>query len=241
MYDLAFDATLRAAAPYQVARRKQRRAVAFDVRPQDYQEKIRVRKAANLILFVVDTSWSMAVTERMKATRGAILSLLTDAYQHRDRVGLVVFQEQDATVVLPPTHSVQLALESLADIPVGGKTPIAAGVLLAHNVVQQQQRLYPDVIPLLVLLTDGRANVSTSSLPPVEDALQAGRILREDGVRAIVVNMERPSADKGHARRLADAMGAPCLSIGELKAENLFHAVRAQALAAPEVGVPAQG
>ena len=241
--DLAFDATLRAAAPHQVARRKQRREVALAVRPEDYQEKIRVRKTANLILFVVDLSWSMAVTERMQATRDAILSLLTDAYQHRDRVGLVVFQEQDANVVLAPTHSVQLAQKSLADIPVGGKTPLAAGVLLAHHVVQQQLRLYPDVTPLVVLLTDGRANVSISSLPPVEDALEAARSLREDGVRGVVINMERPSADKGHARRLADALGAPCISIGELKAENLYRAVRTQvqAIEAPEAASLVRG
>ena len=94
-HDLAFDATLRAAAPHQ----KERKAAepdgpALAVRPDDYQKKIRVRKAANLILFVVDASWSMAVAERMQATKGAIMSLLSDAYERRDRVGLVVFQKK---------------------------------------------------------------------------------------------------------------------------------------------------
>ena len=94
-YDLAFDATLRAAAPFQRDRSeiRERNKVAFAIRPADYMKKIRVRKAANLILFLVDASWSMAVAERMAATKGAILSLLTDAYQRRDRVGLVVFQK----------------------------------------------------------------------------------------------------------------------------------------------------
>ena len=76
---------------------------------EDYQRKVRVRKTANLILFLVDGSWSMAVAERMKATKSAILSLLTDAYQRRDRVGLVVFQKDRATLVLAPTNSVLLA------------------------------------------------------------------------------------------------------------------------------------
>jgi magnesium chelatase subunit D len=105
--DLAFDATLRAAAPYQKQRREQRKLVAFAIRPSDFQRKVRVKKTANLVLFVVDASWSMAVAERMSATKGAILSLLTDAYQRRDRVGLVVFQKDRATLVLQPTNSIQ--------------------------------------------------------------------------------------------------------------------------------------
>jgi len=99
-YDLAFDATFRAAAPFQKERAELRtqEQIAFAVRPNDYQKKVRVKKTANLILFLVDGSWSMAVAERMAATKGAILSLLNDAYQRRDRVGLVVFQKDRATL-----------------------------------------------------------------------------------------------------------------------------------------------
>ncbi|MFN2234265.1 MAG: hypothetical protein ACK2U1_08545, partial [Anaerolineales bacterium] len=85
--DIAFDATIRAAAPYQIDREDQRQEVAFAIQPSDLQRKVRVKKSANLVLFVVDASWSMAVAERMQATKGAIFSLLTDAYQRRDRVG----------------------------------------------------------------------------------------------------------------------------------------------------------
>ncbi|RMF46319.1 MAG: VWA domain-containing protein, partial [Anaerolineae bacterium] len=129
--DIAFDATLRAAAPYQKRRSEQRKRVAFAIQPQDLQRKVRVKKVANLVLFVVDASWSMAVAERMAATKGAIMSLLTDAYQRRDRVGLIVFQKDRATLVLPPTNSVQLAQRALTNIPVGGKTPLSAGLYLA--------------------------------------------------------------------------------------------------------------
>ena len=166
--DLAFDATLRAAAPFQKQRTEQRQKVAFAIRSSDYQRKIRVKKAANLVLFVVDASWSMAVAERMSATKGAILSLLTDAYQRRDRVGLVVFQKDRATLVLPPTNSVQLAQRALADIPVGGKTPLSAGLLLAHEVIKREKLSHPDVMPLIILLTDGASN--TGPLP--EEAAQ---------------------------------------------------------------------
>ena len=139
--DLAFDATLRAAAPFQKQRSEQRKRVAFAIRSSDFQRKVRVKKAANLVLFVVDASWSMAVAERMAATKGAILSLLTDAYQRRDRVGLIVFQKDRATLVLPPTNSVQLAKRALADIPVGGKTPLSAGLFLAYEV--HPERAHP--------------------------------------------------------------------------------------------------
>jgi magnesium chelatase subunit D len=113
--DLAFDATLRAAAPFQKSRKQEENPnkVAFHVKKSDYMRKVRVRRAANLILFVVDASWSMAVAERMTATKGAIMSLLTDAYQRRDRVGLIVFQKDRATLVMPPTNSVQLAQRAL--------------------------------------------------------------------------------------------------------------------------------
>ena len=96
--DIAFDATIRAAAPFQKDREEQRKEVAFAIHPDDLQRKVRIKRAANLVLFVVDASWSMAVAERMTATKGAILSLLTDAYQRRDRVGLVVFQKDRATL-----------------------------------------------------------------------------------------------------------------------------------------------
>ena len=125
--DLAFDATIRSAAPFQLQRSEQRKRVAFAIQPQDYMRKIRVRRTGNLILFVVDASWSMAVAERMAAAKGAILSLLNDAYQRRDRVGMIAFQRENATLILPPTNSVTLAERALEDIPVGGKTPLSAG------------------------------------------------------------------------------------------------------------------
>jgi magnesium chelatase subunit D len=158
--DIAFDATVRAAAPYQRRRKPIRPRLALAIEPGDLQRKVRVRRAANLILFVVDASWSMAVAERMSATKGAILSLLTDAYQRRDRVGLIVFQKDRALTVLPPTNSVQLAQKALADIPVGGKTPLSAGLRLAYELFQQERLAHPATLPLLILLTDGAGNVS---------------------------------------------------------------------------------
>ncbi len=224
--DLAFDATFRAAAPYQRERAEQRKHVAFAIQPEDFQSKVRVKRTANLVLFVVDASWSMAVAERMAATKGAILSLLTDAYQRRDRVGLVVFQKDRATMILPPTNSIQLARRALADIPVGGKTPLAAGLFLAHQTIDREKVLRPDVLPLIILLTDGAGNVSMSGLPPQEEAHRIAERIADDAIRAIVVNMEHASFDQGLAQTLAEHLNAPCYTLNELKAENLYRAVR---------------
>lgn len=226
--DLAFDATLRAAAPFQKERSeiKDTNRVAFAIRPGDYMKKIRVRRAANLILFLVDASWSMAVAERMAATKGAIMSLLTDAYQRRDRVGLIVFQKNKATLVLPPTNSVLLAQEALSDVPVGGKTPLSAGLMMSYEVLRKEKILHPDVMPLLIILTDGAGNVPVGHLPPQEEAHQFADMIAREKIHSVVINMEHAAFDQGLAQALADHLECPCYTITDLKAESLFVTVQ---------------
>jgi magnesium chelatase subunit D len=225
--DLAFDATLRAAAPHQRERQNED-GPALILRPTDYQRKVRVSRAANLVLFVVDASWSMAVSERMEATKGAVVSLLTDAYQRRDRVGLVVFQKNAASVVLSPTNSVELARRALADIPVGGKTPLAAGLQTAHHVIIRELRQHPDLMPLMVLLTDGAGNVSMTNLPPQEEAYRIAEMFPQAHIRSVVINMEHEAFDQGLAQALAEHLEAPCYTLAELKAEALLQTVRGE-------------
>jgi len=200
--------------------------VAFAIQPQDLQRKVRVKKVANLVLFLVDASWSMAVAERMAATKGAIVSLLTDAYQRRDRVGLIVFQKDRATLVLPPTNSVQLAQRALENIPVGGKTPLSAGLYLAYQVIQREKISHPDVEPLLIILTDGAGNVAMTDLSPREEALRVAGLLRKKRVRSVVINMEHPSFDRGLAQELADALDAPCYCLPDIHAQALYQTVQ---------------
>jgi len=225
--DLAFDATIRAAAPFQTRRDEQRKKVAFAIQPQDYMRKVRVRRTANLILFVVDASWSMAVAERMAAAKGAILSLLNDAYQRRDRVGMIVFQKDRATLVLSPTNSVMMAQRALQDIPVGGKTPLSAGMRLAYEVLMREKITMPDVLPLMVLLTDGAGNVAMGNkLGPLAEAYQIARMIAEEHVHSVVINLEHPAFDRGLAKALADNLLSPCYSIEDLRAESLYQAVK---------------
>lgn len=227
--DIAFDATLRAAAVHQKAREEQKKSsgMAYALRKSDLQRKIRVKKAGNLILFTVDASWSMAVSERMQATKGAIMSLLTDAYQRRDRVGLVVFNKDRASLVLPPTNSVTLAKEALKDIAVGGKTPLSAGLLLAYETIRRERNSNPDVLPMIILLTDGAGNVSISERQsPTDEAHAIAHLIKEADIRTVTINMEHVAFDQGLAKRLADKLGGPCYSLSQIRTDNLLETVQ---------------
>jgi magnesium chelatase subunit D len=222
--DIAFDATFRQAAVHQVERAHEEKL--FSIHRSDLQQKVRVRRAGNCILFAVDASWSMAAAERIEATKGAIMSLLQDAYQRRDVVGLVVFQKDTARIVLQPTSSVELAQKLLQDIPVGGKTPLPSGLWLSYQVLEREKRLNPEVMPMMILLTDGAGNVSMSGLSPRAESLKIADMFRYGDIRSVVINMEHPAFDRGLAQELADALHAPCYALEELRAASLVQTVR---------------
>lgn len=222
--DIAFDATLRQAAPHQLHRSHADTALA--VEREDLQRKVRVSRTASLIVFVVDASWSMAAAERMVATKGAIMSLLQDAYQRRDRVGLIVFRQDGARLLLPPTSSVKLAERLLADITVGGKTPLSSGLYLAYQVFMREMRRSPKVMPLMILLTDGAGNVSVTDLAPREEGCQLGELIHSSNIRSVVINTEHKAFDRGLAQELAFYLGAECYTLEELGAQELYETVR---------------
>jgi Mg-chelatase subunit ChlD len=222
--DVALDATLRQAAPNQQGR--ERGDLAVSVQEDDLQRKVRVRKAANLILFAVDASWSMAAAERMEATKGAIMSLLVDAYQKRDLVSMISFQKDRANLVLPPTSNVDMAKEALKDLPVGGKTPLSAGLLLGYQIIEREKRHNREIMPLFIILTDGAGNVSITGMPAHEETLLLADLFAQNHIRALVINTEHEALDRGLAQELATAMDAPCYSLGELRADVLYQTVR---------------
>jgi Mg-chelatase subunit ChlD len=224
--DIALDATIRQAALQQLER--QTEAGTLNILPEDVQKKVRVRRASNLILFVVDASWSMAGAQRMEATKGAIMSLLVDAYQKRDRVGLVVFQKEEARLVLPFTSSVELAEQALRHLPVGGKTPLSAGLLMAYRVFRRELRLHPKAMPLLILLTDGAGNVALTETPPQDEARKIAHLIESTGIHSVVVNMEHEAYDRGLAKNLAHVLGGPCYCLAELRAAELYRTVRGE-------------
>ena len=122
--------------------------------------------------------------------------------------------------------SVDLAKRALTDVPVGGKTPLSAGLLLAHRVLTQQTRMHPEIMPLMILLTDGAGNVSMSNLPAQEEAHRVAKMIAEENIRSVVINMEHASFDRGLAQELADQLSGPCYTLGELKADILYQTVK---------------
>lgn len=223
--DLALDATLRAAAPFQKLRRLgATRAMAVHVTPDDIREKIRERRIGNFLLFVVDGSGSMGARRRMVETKAAIMSLLLDAYQKRDKVAMVSFRGRTAEIVLPPTNSVERAARLLEDLPIGGRTPLTAGLAEAAGVLRQVLRKEPAIMPLVILMTDGRANAAVGSGVPRDEALCAASALAEQYPTAqfAVVDTEAPGVVRLNlARQIAMALGATYFKVEDLRAEDL--------------------
>ncbi|GAA2097367.1 hypothetical protein GCM10009759_27470 [Kitasatospora saccharophila] len=218
---LHLSATLRAAAPHQVARGRAGRALVL--RRDDLREQVRRGRESNLVLFVVDASGSMAARQRMTAVKGAVLSLLMDAYQRRDKVGLVTFRGAGAELALPPTSSVEVGAARLEQLPTGGRTPLEAGLLRAHEVLRVERLRDPDRRPLLVLVTDGRATGGKDALPR---ARRAAGLLAAQGVAAVVLDCESGPVRLGLARELAAHLNGDAVSLDELRAEGVASLVR---------------
>ncbi|QBI19823.1 VWA domain-containing protein [Egibacter rhizosphaerae] len=234
--DVDLPASLRAAAPRLAARaaaerveaptQQRGRGAAVALRPGDLREKVREGREGNLVLFVVDASGSMAARRRMTAVKGAALSLLADAYQRRDTVGVVVFRGDDAEVALPPTTSVERAAARLEDLPTGGRTPLASGLERAADVIAVARRREPRRRPLLVLLTDGRATSAREDGDPVAAARDAAAGLAAQGVPGVVVDTEQGRLRLRLAAPLAAVLGAPCIRLDELASGALAGVVR---------------
>jgi protoporphyrin IX magnesium-chelatase (EC 6.6.1.1) len=221
--DIAFDATIRAAAPHQ---RERTGDLAIKIETSDLREKVRERKMGNTTLFVVDASGSMGAQQRMTAVKGAILSLLIDAYQKRDRVGLVVFRGSGAEVLLPPTSSVELARKYMQQLPVGGKTPLASGLLRGFEVLTRERMVNPHVIPRMVVISDGKANVGMGSGSPLDDAKEVASRIREAEIPSLVIDSEQGFLSFGLAHTLSDELGAKYLRLEDLQSEQLAEIVK---------------
>jgi magnesium chelatase subunit D len=218
---LHLAATVQAAAPHQRARG--RSGPGLVVRRDDLRQATREGREGNLVLFVVDASGSMAARQRMSAVKGAVLSLLLDAYQRRDKVGLVTFRGSGADVALPPTSSVDAAAARLESLPTGGRTPLAAGLLRAHDVLRVERLRDPARRPLVVLVTDGRA---TGGPEPVALAGRAARLFAAEGVASVVVDCEAGPVRLGLAGQLAGELGGTAVTLDELRADSIAGLVR---------------
>jgi magnesium chelatase subunit D len=223
--DLAFDATIRAAAPYQ--RHRPRNNCAINIQQGDLRQRIREKRIGATFLFVVDASGSMGAQERMKAVKGAIFAMLQEAYQKRDKVGMIAFRRKVAEELLPITRSVDLAQKRLAELPTGGKTPLAEGLAQAFITLDMLKRKEPDAEPVLVLVTDGRANsVVQEGEDPVESAVKLAQQIHKAKITSVVIDTETDFIKLGVARQVAAAMGANYYKLKQLSQGDILHIVR---------------
>jgi Mg-chelatase subunit ChlD len=248
--DVAFDATLRAAAPYQIHRDRGNLAIAIEY--PDLREK---RKRKRVALFLVDASGSMDANQRMVQTKAAILSLLNDAYKRRDRVGMVTFNGNKGRVALPPTSDKEKAKRMLQRLPVGGRTPLSKGLSVAQQTLKKYALKMKNEILLLVVLSDGKANVTMNSLGAMEEAreevltyqglmgkyqlpsfcelvyshalqeaTQVAAEIRRSGVKSVVIDTAI-SGRKGQMSKLCASLGGRYFEMEELQADRLVDIV----------------
>lgn len=223
--DLAFDATIRAAAPYQ--RIREDNGCALNIQKEDLRQKVREKRIGNTFLFAVDASGSMGARKRMNAVKGAIFYMLQDAYQKRDRVGMLAFRRDKAEVLLPVTRSVDLAQKCLAEMSTGGKTPLADGLATALLTLSRLNKRDKELEPILVLVTDGRANaVMEGETDPVGSALKIAEKIRKAQITSVVIDTENDFIKLGIAKKLAQTMGAAYYSLSQLSKEQILRIVR---------------
>ncbi|HWI42035.1 MAG TPA: VWA domain-containing protein [Nocardioides sp.] len=216
--------TLRAAVPHQHQRGRTTGRLLLE--PADLRVAVREGRESNLVLFCVDASGSMAARKRMEQVKTAVLSLLLDAYQRRDKVGLVTFRAEGAEVALPPTGSVDAAAAQLDELPAGGRTPLAEGLLEAAHVLEVERTRDPHRRALLVVVTDGRA---TAGADAVRRSRDAAAQLAAAGVASVVVDCETGPLRMGLARELAAHLGAEHVPVDEVSAAALVAAAKGRA------------
>ena len=223
--DLAFDATIRAAAPFQKMREDN--GCALNIKPEDLRQKVREKRIGNTFLFAVDASGSMGARERMRAVKGAIFYMLQEAYQKRDRVGMIAFRRQRAEVLLPITRSVDLAQKCLAELPTGGKTPLADGLAMSLQTLAMLNKHDSELEPILVLVTDGRANAAEENGgDPVASAIKMAERIGKAKITSVVIDTESDFIKLGLAKRVAAAMGANYYTLQRLSKDNIIRIVR---------------
>lgn len=223
--DLAFDATIRAAAPYQ--RLREASGCALNIKQEDLRQKVREKRIGNTFLFAVDASGSMGARERMRAVKGAIFYMLQEAYQKRDRVGMIAFRRDKAEVLLPITRSVDMAQKRLAQMPTGGKTPLADGLALSLQTLAMLNKRDSELEPILIVVTDGRANkVDAGEKDPVAAAVAIAEKIAKAKITSVVIDTEADFIKLGIAKKIAAAMGANYYTLQKLSKENIIRIVR---------------
>ena len=223
--DIAFDATLRASALYQKERREKsnNRNVVLYLKKEDLREKVREKKISTNILFSVDASGSMGAMKRMEAAKGAVVSLLIDAYQKRNNVAMITFRKDSAELLLPFTSSVELAEKCLRETPTGGKTPLSKAFLKSYEVIKNSMRKNPNIIPIVVFISDFKPNVAIGE-DYINEVYDICEKFAEDEINVILIDTEPKSFIKiGIGENIAKKYGFKYYRIDDLSSENILN------------------
>lgn len=223
--DIAVIPTLCNAALNQ-RQRTPENGMKLSVCPSDIRQKIREKRTGATILFAVDASGSMGAKRRMRAVKGAVKGLLSEAYRKRDRVGVVAFRGNGPQTLLNITGSPELARKCMDELPTGGKTPLAAGIAAACELLRAERIRTPDALQYLILISDGKANVPLRSDDPFGDALTAAEQVRLSGVGAMVLDTENSYIRFGFAKQIAERMDAQYINLDEVTGSAVEENVR---------------
>ena len=215
---LSLPATIRAAIPYQRLRggAEGSAPARLSIRPEDYRSRQYRHRGGYHILFVLDVSGSMGVRERMSLVKGTILELLKEAYAKRDQVGLITFAQDEAELRLPFTHSAERAAQLMQDIRTGGRTPLWLAIERAAQYLDAERRRVAECLPVVLLLTDGRATSSQRSENQAARITEAARLLQQRCHRCLVIDTESGFVRLGKARQLAERLEAEYYHLDEL-------------------------
>ena len=215
---LSLPATIRAAIPYQRLRggAEGSAPARLSIRPEDYRSRQYRHRGGYHILFVLDVSGSMGVRERMSLVKGTILELLKEAYAKRDQVGLITFAQDETELRLPFTHSAERAAQLMQDIRTGGRTPLWLAIERAAQYLDAERRRVAECLPVVLLLTDGRATSSQRSENQAARITEAARLLQQRCHRCLVIDTESGFVRLGKARQLAERLEAEYYHLDEL-------------------------
>ncbi len=211
--DLSIVGTLRAAAPHQVARH---RKGSLLISRDDFRLKRRSSKSGLAMMMIVDSSASMRTNDRMSVTKGIMEALLQDLYLRRDKLGIITFRHTDAELVMPLSQNIRDAMAGIEQLPVGGRTPLAAGLDLGLRLLTQEKRKNPDSIPVMLVFSDGRPNVSCFGGDPLDETLFYANEVRAQGIQAILVDTEFNPMATGYGYEIAQRMAATYLTMDRL-------------------------
>lgn len=218
--ELAIDATIRRAVLFQ--RFRERGELAIAIEKSDMRAKVREKKTGASILFVVDASGSMRAKHRLQALKTAVLSMLREAYEKRDRIGIISFRREHAEVLLPITHSHDLAYKRLKELPIGGRTPLASALEQARFVVQSEKSKNPNALQMVIIISDGRSNVPLYTADALADTMSAAQELSREPVQLLVLDCEESRFRLGLAEKLSEALKAEYVKLDQITANEIM-------------------